>query len=541
MASSNYFITFLEMESYLEKLPLRKIVSLLTADAKTPFMNTHVLKRMALLEWIDRRQAAAVVHWRACRPMGWREIQPRWRILNNRVHFQFQAGGRRWAFWLSSARSTKRGVKLLLASSRKSLMEGLDVTWKADAEQESALGRYDARALVSEWVKGRFTGYRVAQLTQRLDRAHSLSGAYLRVLLCRGESLCLVLILESCGREDTASGALTQALLWLNHIYQRQKRKKVVRICLIVPTPDVPPLQHRALFLNADRVKVEVLEYAKRGPKGIEIKQPVSPRPPVENRDFCWPVLGPFRWNPLLARVVDLAPASIRRYPRFHQYDTLRLWGLEFARASGPERDQITYGVGAKRAELNEDRFEDLRSLVQEILYYRRPDTPDPEHTFYRLQSERWLEALILEEVQRLFPELVAESIYSQIPVYLENSSGRVDILAIDRSGTLVVMELKVTEDPDLPLQAVDYWGRVIHHNEDGDFDRRGYFSGMNLTRTRPRIYLISPVFSFHDSTESILRFLDPKIEVWKISVNEDWRCGVKILRRIRIRCGDLK
>ena len=43
-----------------------------------------------------------------------------------------------------------------------------------------------------------------------------------------------------------------------------------------------------------------------------------------------------------------------------------------------------------------------------------------------------------------------------------------------DREGNLVVMELKVTEDPDMPLQSLDYWGRVIGHNLSGDFDADG-------------------------------------------------------------------
>jgi hypothetical protein len=97
-------------------------------------------------------------------------------------------------------------------------------------------------------------------------------------------------------------------------------------------------------------------------------------------------------------------------------------------------------------------------------------------------------------------------------------------------------MELKVSADPDLPIQALDYWGRVIQHNENGDFERRGYFSETRLTRQHPKIYLVSPVFSFHDTTELLLRYLEPHIEVWKIAINEDWRSGVEILGRGRCR-----
>jgi hypothetical protein len=147
---------------------------------------------------------------------------------------------------------------------------------------------------------------------------------------------------------------------------------------------------------------------------------------------------------------------------------------------------------------------------------------------------------MILDDAHTIFPELASGAVYSQIPVYLGQDAGRVDILGIDREGTLVMMELKAFEDPDLPLQALDYWGRVILHNLRGDFERRGYFSENRLSRRRPKIYLVSPVFSFHDSTERLLHFLDPDLEVWKISINEDWRCGVRVLAQRRMKCGDL-
>jgi hypothetical protein len=190
--------------------------------------------------------------------------------------------------------------------------------------------------------------------------------------------------------------------------------------------------------------------------------------------------------------------------------------------------------------ELTDENFEALRSLVAEILFYRRPDSPAVEHPYYRAQAERWLECLLLQDVQRLFPELVPGSVYPQIPVYLGNVAGRVDILGADLQGGLVVIEIKAAVDAEMPMQSLDYWGRVIAHNLAGDFERRGYFTGLRLARAQPKIYLVAPVFSFHDSCEQILGFLDPELEVTKIAVNEDWRSGVKVLRRVGYRCGDL-
>jgi hypothetical protein len=88
-------------------------------------------------------------------------------------------------------------------------------------------------------------------------------------------------------------------------------------------------------------------------------------------------------------------------------------------------------------------------------------------------------------------------------------------------------------------VQALDYWGRVIQHNDNGDFVRRGYFSETPLNRRLPKMYLVSPVFSFHDTIERIFQFFNPDIEAWKISINEDWRSGVKVLQRVCLKSTD--
>jgi hypothetical protein len=390
------------------------------------------------------------------------------------------------------------------------------------------------------WLQSLLPGYRLLSAIQAPDRAHSLSGKYIRIRVWHGGRDHLLLAASEKDDEAQSHAILTQALLWLTCLRAKNLLSTKPTLHLLVPKEHAVVLCHRAGLVNPDRARIEVWEYREGVSQPWELCRPSPPPVPIEDRDFRWPVLGPFRWSTLLARVMDLAPAAIQRYPRFQDYDSLRLLGLEFGRVLGPERDQICFGVGSRQVELNEENFEDLRSLVNEILYYRRADSPAIVHPYYRMQAERWLECLLLNDAAFLFPELLPGSIYPQIPVYLGKFPGRVDILGADRAGNLVVMELKVTEDPDLPLQSLDYWGRVIGHNLGGDFERRGYFAGIRLTRARPKIYLVSPVFSFHDSLERILRCLDPTLEVTKIAINEDWRCGARILNRTDYRCGDL-
>ncbi len=500
--------------------------------------SAHLRKYRTLLDSFDVLGSDTEVIWRSANLGSWQSVSPRWWESGGRIRLRFRASRSEVLCWVSSIQRIAGGLKVLLTAPHKPLPEELLILRRGASPQVES-HQEDTWRLTQQWLRDQFQDHRILSASRRPDLTHSLSGSFLRVhFRARGREH-LVLMAESRVGSESSRGALTQALLYLSSDPRSIQRQSPPEVHLVVPSSQSGILCHRARFVNRERVRVYVWEYDEESGAKKGIRPASLPSDPVEERDFRWPVLGPFRWSTRLARVLELAPHFIRRYPRFQDYDSLRLWGLEFARVSGPNRDRISFGVGNCKTELEEDRFNELRSLVDEMLFYRRPDSPDVQHPFYRAQSERWLEALILEQVGVLFPELVPESVYPQIPVYLGKDPGRVDILGADRYGNLVVMELKVAEDPDLPVQSLDYWGRVVRHNLNGDFERRGYFSGIRLSRGIPRIYLVSPVFSFHDSTERMLRFLDPKLEFWKIAVNEDWRSGVKILSRTRLRPGD--
>jgi len=481
-----------------------------------------------LLELAKSRAGQVRIRWRSTDLGAWESVDPQWCERGGRIQLRFRFQGRLLTCWAAAVRQTSCGVSLSLLDSSSSVPELFEMLW--DEPDSDGADPQNLWRKTKQFLAMQFPGHRIVRAARSPDLSHTISGAFLRVLFRHGGESRLLLAAGEDSAEDIPR-AVGQALFWLSTLTHDQVSGGIRRVYLLVPAGNSAVLLHRCRFLNKARIRAEIWEYANSPDAGPFLEAP-APSPPEEEKDFRWPVLGPFRWSSQLQNVLDLAPELIRRYPRFHDYDSLRLWGLEFAQVTGSERDRILFGVGPQRTELTTENFDAIRSLIEEIVFYRRPDCPDTRHPYYRLQAERWLEALILEDIPRLFPELAPESVYSQIPVYLGPDSGRIDILGADRNGTLVVMELKVTADPDLPIQALDYWGRVIQHNENGDFERRGYFSEALLSRQRPRIYLVSPVFSFHDTTELLLRYLDPEIEVWKISVNENWRSGVRIVRR---------
>ena len=114
-----------------------------------------------------------------------------------------------------------------------------------------------------------------------------------------------------------------------------------------------------------------------------------------------------------------------------------------------------------------------------------------------------------------------------------------IDILAMTRESRLAVVELKANEDIHLPLQGVDYWSRVAWHQSREEFARFGYFPGGEISTQAPLLLLVAPALHVHPATDTILRYLSPKIEWELLGIDEHWREGVRVV--FRKRASDLK
>ncbi|HUK91006.1 MAG TPA: hypothetical protein VLZ81_11445, partial [Blastocatellia bacterium] len=125
--------------------------------------------------------------------------------------------------------------------------------------------------------------------------------------------------------------------------------------------------------------------------------------------------------------------------------------------------------------------------------------------------------------------------VYRQVPACRGEERSYIDLLAATRSGRLVVIELKVAEDADFPLQGLDYWQRVNWHASRGDFQRRGYFEDLVLSNEPPLLYLVAPLFRFHRSTNLVAGAFLKDVPVYRIGLNQDWRAGVRVLLRERL------
>jgi len=94
------------------------------------------------------------------------------------------------------------------------------------------------------------------------------------------------------------------------------------------------------------------------------------------------------------------------------------------------------------------------------------------------------------------------------------------------------VLELKATEHIDLPLQSAGYWLRIRPHLQQGDFPRYGYFTGVELQPAPPLVYLVAPALHFHPTTDVLLRYLSPEMDVVRVGLAESWRRGLRVVMR---------
>jgi len=139
---------------------------------------------------------------------------------------------------------------------------------------------------------------------------------------------------------------------------------------------------------------------------------------------------------------------------------------------------------------------------------------------------------MVMQDVSRLDIALDPMHVYEQVFVEAAGQHGILDLLGVTRTGRLTILELKAGEDLDLPLQAADYWSRIRRHQTQGDLARNGYFPGLELQSAPPLVYLVSPALRFHPSTDTLLHFLSPEIEVIRVGLAENWRKGLRVMMR---------
>jgi len=378
-----------------------------------------------------------------------------------------------------------------------------------------------------------YSGWHLEGVSSRSDLERSFSIWYTRGLARQGRTGWAFLGLGETEPVAAADGVLAHGLIWLDWLRSQSQHATVPGLKLFLPPAAVQLTAHRAACLNARAAQVEILEWKMGDARPV----------PVDLRDYgnVETRLAPRRQGELL---VEAHRPLLREWAgdSLEEMDlvadpsgnstSLRVRGLEVARGEGQISPRVYFGLEGSVQKLEDANRGDFRRLLKDVLELRDARSRNTSHEFYRLQSERWLESLLLRDITKIDPELVPSCVYPQVPAFSATDRGVIDVLSVTRRGRLAVIELKLQEEINLPIQGLDYWLRVKWLADRKQLQERGYFHGVELAQAPPLLYLVCPAFRFHSTTGQVLRYFHPSIEIIQVGLNDQWREGVQVLFR---------
>jgi hypothetical protein len=392
--------------------------------------------------------------------------------------------------------------------------------------------REQFRARFARILAEKFPDALVDSLTAAPDLENSFSGSYVRGIMHEGSHAWALMAAAPSEDAATIENILAFGILWLDWTRGRAQRRAIEGLRLFVPQGTSQRLRERLLALGAS-VRAEI--YEMREPDATMQKIDPADAGNLESwlapRDQLQSVLRAA--NETTTRVRAMLPANAAaiqcRVPAAGNEVALAFHGMQFARWT---RQGTFFGLGDSTQQLTTADERALERLLHQLDLHRSPLAADTNHALYRGGPERWLESIVLEDPAKLDALLDTRHFYSQVPALAAGDRGVLDLLGITRQGRLVVIELKASEDLQLPVQAVDYWLRVRRHQREGDFQRDGYFAGVAIDPQPPLVWLISPGLRFHSATDTLQKYLAPEIHVTRIGLAENWRRGLKIIFR---------
>jgi hypothetical protein len=434
------------------------------------------------------------------------------------------------------------GDKLLLEASRR---------MGAEVARLELIPRASAKAIVASIAAARQARCeRLAQiasqaLSAKIERAvlspgmrRDQPGRYARIVLRRLHEWISVTATVANSDARNVDSLFSSALLWFNRLQQRPQRPAIEKLLIAVESNTLEAARQRHVLLRDSlRRRIELFEID-------EAWQQIEPVRPFERKNL-WrkrltrlPPVIEDETTERVQQIIASAPHAIDVVTARHG-QTLRYHGLPFARVRHVmDRDRIWFGIEGSRRRLLDDYHEqDWTKLFRDLENYRHEDCRDRHHWLYRAAGEAWLESILRRDISKLDPGLIVAPLHAQFRTSHGGPTGArpIDLLALRHDGRLAVIELKVNEDREHVFQGVDYWRRVEAHRRRGHISAAKLFGEREISEESPLVYLVAPTLRFHPSFATLARTIAPDIEVYRFDINEDWRAGVRVVRRERV------
>jgi hypothetical protein len=363
-------------------------------------------------------------------------------------------------------------------------------------------------------------------------------GRYARILLRRKQTRIAVTGPIASSHPGSIDAFLSSALLWFKRTSDRIKPPYIEQLWLVISDELLKQLLHRVPLLR-ESLKQTIRVFTVDDDLSVLRESEVLARGDLWKKKVAhFPRVPPATISPKTAAFIAEAPEAIDVVHARHG-ETLRYFGLPFARVRlllGAEK--VWFGLdGARRRLLDPSTKREWESLLHDLRQYRSAAAIDHHHAFYRNAAEAWLESLLRRDITKLDPGLIIAPLHAQFRTARGGKLGirPIDLLALRQDGRLVVIELKVSEDREHVLQGADYWRRVEAHRRRGHIARAKLFGDLRIKDEPPLVYLVAPTLRVHPSFQTLARCIAGDIEIFRFDINEDWRAGVRVMRRMRV------
>jgi hypothetical protein len=363
-------------------------------------------------------------------------------------------------------------------------------------------------------------------------------GRYARIVLRLPHTRIAVTATVANSDARNVDSLFSSALLWFNRLQQRPQRPVIAQLLIAVEHNILEAARQRHVLLRDSlRRRIKLLEID-------EAWQQVEPVRPFERTNLWrkrltrFPPVVETETTERVKQIIASSPQAIDVVNSRHG-QTLRYHGLSFARVRRVmDRDRIWFGIeGSRRRLLDEYHEPDWLKLWRDLENYRHEHCRDRRQWLYRAAGEAWLESILRRDISKLDPGLIVAPLHAQFRTSHGGPTGArpIDLLALRHDGRLAVIELKVNEDREHVFQGVDYWRRVEAHRRRGHISSAKLFGEREISEESPLVYLVAPTLRFHPSFATLARSIAPDIEVYRFDINEDWRAGVRVVRRERV------
>lgn len=363
-------------------------------------------------------------------------------------------------------------------------------------------------------------------------------GRYARIILRLPHERVAVTGTVALSDARNVDSLFSSALLWFQRLRQSPRRPHIEKLLMVVERDVLEAARHRHALLRKSLGRmIELFEIN-------ETWEAVAPVRSFERKELWrkrlarFPPVNAAETGQQVREIIARAPQAVDVVSSRHG-QTLRYHGLPFARVRRlMEKDRVWFGIeGARRRLLDDYHQPEWDKLFGDLEAYRNENCRDRKHWLYRAAGEAWLESILRRDISKLDPGLIVAPLHAQFRTSHGGPTGArpIDLLALRHDGRLVVIELKVNEDREHVFQGVDYWRRVEAHRRRGHISTAKLFGERELSDESPLVYLVAPALRFHPTFATLAQTIAPDIEIYRFDINEDWRTGVRVVRRERV------